>query len=936
MYQLNHSLHQNGTFGKRKGKIEEPNELAGDKLLRNDNGKFVDVSTEAGIYNSVIGYGLGLATGDVNNDGWPDIYVGNDFHENDYLYLNNQDGTFREVLTEQIQHTSRFSMGVDIADINNDGHRDVFSLDMLPEDPHILKSSLGEDGFDVFRFKLGFGYNPQFSRNTLQLNNGNGTFSEIGAFAGVEASDWSWGALFFDMNHDGLRDLFISNGIPRRMNDIDYINFKTNSELLYRGEFNDLREDDLEFVDKMPEIKLRNKFYINGGDLRFDDRSDIVTDADVSYSGSAVYVDLDNDGDLDVVTNNIDDQPYIYRNNIVDMGAAAGAWLKIEMQGKKGNRNGIGATAIVYAGEQTISYEHFPTRGYQSSALAPLHVSLGDPALVDSLVFVWPDRRRQSVPLGVVDTTIRLAYDPALLLPLLGGAPSPHYAAPAAAPKVASGEWTAAGLAISDITEGAGIDYLHEENSFVDFTREPLMPHMASAEGPGLAVGDVNGDGLEDFFVGSAKRRRSALYIQTTAGTFVNRTPEAMVADSVYEDVDAAFVDLNGDGHLDIVVAAGGNEYWAQHEPLLQRTYINDGTGNFERRDILPPIYLNAAVVLPADVNGDGLIDLFFGGRVVAKRYGEPPASHLLINKGGGRFEDETATWSDQLGAAGLITDGQWADMDGDGDQDLVLALEWQPITVYYNDGTRLTPKPVSDLKGWWTMVTASDLDGDGTVDIVAGNVGSNNKLRPSKAEPLEMYVNDFDDNDQPEQVMTYYVKGKKIPFASHAELIKQLPGLKKEYLFAQDLAGASLEEVFGKEKLRSARYYAINTLESYVFYNRGTAGFEAKELPDRAQFSTLNAVVPVKTGSSGTFWLTGGNRVTSTIEMGWYDASFLQGLRFMDGQDAAAQPLPGLRIDGVIRQLAAIQIGGRSGVLVARNDNSLRLLEIERMGRSR
>ena len=306
MYQLNHSLHQKGTFGKRPLKLSETNDLAGDKLLRNDDGTFVDVTTEAGIISSVIGYGLGIATADIDNDGWPDIYVGNDFHENDYLYLNNQDGTFREVLTERMRHTSRFSMGVDIADINNDGHREILSLDMLPEDPHILKSSLGEDGFDVFRFKLGFGYNPQFSRNTLQLNNGDGSFSEIGAFAGVNASDWSWGALFFDFDHDGLRDLFISNGIPRRMNDIDYINFKTNSDLKFREEFNDIRDNELGFIDKMPEIKLKNKFYVNRGNLTFYDASGAVGGVDVSYSSSSVYVDLDNDGDLDVVANNIE------------------------------------------------------------------------------------------------------------------------------------------------------------------------------------------------------------------------------------------------------------------------------------------------------------------------------------------------------------------------------------------------------------------------------------------------------------------------------------------------------------------------------------------------------------------------------------------------------------------------------------------------------
>lgn len=928
VYQLNHSLHQNGTFGKREGKIDETNALAGDKLLRNDEGRYTDVSKEAGIYSSVIGYGLGLATGDLNNDGWPDIYIGNDFHENDYLYLNNQDGTFREVLTEQMQHTSRFSMGVDIADINNDGNREIFSLDMLPEDPQILKSSLGEDGYDIFKFKLGFGYNPQFSRNTLQLNNGDGSFSEIGAFAGVEASDWSWAPLFFDMNHDGRRDLFISNGIPRRMNDIDYINFKTNSDLKFREEFNEIRDYELGFIDKMPEIKLKNKVYLNTGDLRFQDLSEGVVNGAVSYSGSSVYADLDNDGDLDVVANNIDDKPYIYRNDLLpgpgnakEEGEVAGAWLSIRVQGPEGNRDGIGSMAIAFAGTDRMVYEYYPVRGYQSSVQAPLHMGIGDPALVDSILFIWPDRRCQSLSRKALNRSVVVSYDDGLPVLPTGFAATSLNSAPATAP-------TREDLfSFLDITEAAGIDHVHKENVFVDFTREPLMPHMASTEGPALAVGDVNGDGLDDFFIGSSKRERSALYLQTANDEFVRSTPAAIVADSVFEDVDAALTDLDGDGDLDLVVAAGGNEYFAKQEPRLQRTYLNDGTGNFTREKLWPDLYMTASCVLPADVNGDGYTDLFFGGRVVPRFYGQTPGSYLLINDGTGQFRDATEEWSPDLKKAGMVKDGKWADIDGDGDIDLVLAIEWEPITLYRNEGGSFKKEPINDLKGWWNTLEVADLNEDGHPDILAGNLGLNNKLKPSLDEPIEMYLNDFDDNEQPEQILTYYVKGERIPFAGHAELIKQLPGLKKRYLFAQDMAGASLEEIFTAGKLAGARKYTVNTLASYSFINDGNGGFYPQPLPDRAQFSSINAFQRSSEEQNGSQWLLGGNFLSSNIEMGWYDAGFLGGLDFTIDITGVTCPVSGLKIGGVIRDIETIRMGDGTAFLIGRNDSSLRLI---------
>jgi hypothetical protein len=913
MYQLNHSLHQNGTFGKRTGRKAEAHPLAGDRLLRNDEGHFTNVTEAAGISGSVIGYGLGIALGDLNADGWPDIYVGNDFHENDYLYLNNQDGTFRETLTEQIKHTSRFSMGVDIADINNDGNADIISLDMLPEDPQILKSSLSEDGFDVFKFKLGFGYNPQFSRNALQLNNGEGSFSEIGAFAGVHASDWSWTPLFFDMNHDGKRDLFISNGIPRRMNDIDYINFKTNDDLKYKATFNDLKNDDLAFIEKMPEIKLNNKVFINDGALRFTDQSEMVGNKAVSYSSSAVYADLDNDGDLDVVVNNIDDEPFVYRNEQSSLGKEHEGYLQLALSGPKQNLQAIGATAIVFAGNERMTYEYYPTKGYQSSSVGPLHLGLGDVTKLDSIVLVWPDRTCQNVPLDRLDTLLTLSWRE--------GLPGFNYHKLA----VVDSSKT---IALTDVTKAAGINYVHQENPFVDFTREPLIPFMVSTEGPALAVGDVNGDGLEDFFVGSSKRSRSALYLQQSDGTFQDVTPEEISQDSVFEDVDAVFADIENDGDLDLVVAAGGNEYYAKQEPRKQRAYLNDGTGRFTRVDIFPNLFMTASKVIASDFNEDGLTDFFLGGRVVPWAYGEIPESYLMINQGGGVFRDMTDELAPGLKRAGMVKEATATDLDGDGDDDLLLAMGWQPITVFWNTDGKFHSEQLHPESGWWNSLNVADADGDGDLDILAGNFGANNKLKPTAAEPIILYVNDFDGNDKLDQILTYHVKGREIPFASHAELIKQLPALKKKYLFAQDLAKDDLGTIFGRDKISAATKFKATTLENLYLENIGDGNWETHLLPNQAQFSTIHAAGQMNAGNDGvTRWLIGGNFLGSNIEMGWYDASAIQVLLVGEKGEMTVSKTKNIVLDGEIRNIGPIQVNGENCQLIARNNASLKLV---------
>lgn len=909
MFQLNHSLHQNGTFGPKKAFEGQLHPLSGDKLLRNDKGKFVDVTAQAGIISTVIGYGLGIVTGDLNNDGYPDIYIGNDFHENDYLYLNQGNGTFKEMITEDMMHTSQFSMGVDMADMNNDGWSDIISLDMLPEDPFILKSSLGEDNYSLYQYKLGHGYHNQYTRNNLQLNNGDGTFSEIGLFAGVAATDWSWSPLWMDFDSDGFKDLFISNGIPRRMNDIDFVKFQEDRGLqLKENSTRSVEGKELAVVDKMPRVKLPNKLFRNTGQLHFDDLSAQIGSAEASFSNGAVYADFDNDGDLDVVVNNLEDEPFIYKNLLRESKPEVASFLSFQFRFKAENINGIGTKVLIFKKDGSMQTEEFyPVRGYQSSAHTPLFVGVGDPATIDSVVCIWPDRRYQRVENIQFNTAQTLQWKADLPLADFSTIYPPKKAA----------------YAFSDITASCGIRYAHVENPFIEFNREILIPNMVSTEGPALAVGDINGDGLEDMFLGSSKRERSALYLQMANGKFALHTSAAIVQDSVFEDVDAVFADLENDGDLDLVIAAGGNEYRGKDEPMKQRAYLNDGKGNFSRADPFPTLFMTASCVLPADVNGDGLMDFFFGGRAVPWNYGITPSSYLMLNKGNGRFEEAGADIAPGLKEIGLVKNGAWSDLDGDGDQDLLLALEWEALTAFINNEGKLEKKPLETGKGWWNFVLPYDFDGDGDVDILAGNTGKNNRLQPSAKEPVRMYTADFDANGQVEQILTYYLKGREIPFANHEEMMKALPVLKKKYLLSRDFAKASIADLFGQGQLNKAVLREADTFESMYFENTGPGlTYKAHALPSELQFSTLNAAaLRDLNGDSKKEVILGGNFYECNIEMGRYDAFYGKVLSIGADGKMTTSPLGNLQIKGQTRRIEPVNIAGKPCLVFARNN---------------
>jgi hypothetical protein len=909
---MNHSLRFNGTFSERAVYRNTFDTLAADYLYRNDGGKFIDVSASAGIHRSIIGYGLGLSVADINLDGYPDLYIGNDFHENDYLCLNQKNGTFKETLTEQIMHTSQFSMGTDVADINNDAYPEIISMDMLPEDPYILKRSLGEDEYNLFHFKIKHGYHPQFARNTLQLNRRNGMFSEVGMYSGVFATDWSWAALLTDFDNDGWKDLFISNGIPKRLNDMDYVNYASNGEIQEKIRTNRLDEKDMALIEKFPQIKLANKFFLNKGEARFDDKAGQIKNNLTTFSTGAACADFDNDGDIDVVVNNIDEPALLYKNKTND-DLKKKSFIELKLKGPAGNINAIGAKAVVFAGDQIRVYEKFPVRGFQGSMEAPLHIGLHN-TKPDSILLIWPDNSYQILQ-AQTDTIVKLNYNAALPpfdYSLLTGRKQ-YYSNP-----------------VEDITASSNLLFKHQENPFNEFDREPLIPFMVSREGPALAIADVDGDGLEDVFAGSSKFNKPALFFQQRDGTFIRSYQPELEADSAYEEVDAVWVDINNDKTPDLIIADGGNEYYGNSGYLLPRVFLNDGnrklyklTDAFDKK-----IMLTASCIAPYDFNSDGFTDLFIGGRAVPWEYGAMPQSYLLKNNGKGKFIDVTEQYNKELAKAGFVKHATWGDLDNDGDKDLVLSLEWEGIVAFVNDKGRLEKKYITDRKGWWNFTLPVDIDGDGDLDLIAGNLGLNNRLNTTDKQPLRLYCNDFDDNGKREQVLTYYLAGKEIPFANKEELLKQIPVLKKKFLYAEDFAKASLNDIFSRGKLKSADILMAGYFSNAILFNEGNMNFTLKALPWQAQLSPYRDAVVTDANTDGRpdIILTG-NFYHSNIQMGEYNADYGSVLINNGNGNFSFEKLNGLIIKGETRHIRKINIAGNEAFILARNNDSLKVI---------
>jgi enediyne biosynthesis protein E4 len=913
MFWLTHSVHNSGTYG-RSTLRNQSHPLAGDRLLRNDNGRFVDVTTESGIYNSVLGYGLGVAVGDVNLDGYPDIYVGNDFHENDYLYLNQGNGTFKEVVEKQMKHTSRYTMGVDIADFNNDLFPDILAMDMLPNNPQRLKSSMAEDPYDVYNFKISYGYNHQFARNALQLNNQNNTFSDIALQSGVAATDWSWATFFADFNLDGQKDIFVANGIMRRSNDLDYINFISVDSV--QNKISEKMSDKvLQYIDKMPKVKIPNVLYINSGDSTFVDKaSEWGLDAPTCSQGAS-YADLDNDGDLDLVVNNMDEQAFIYENLTVSKDTKRNPddnhFVQFSLRGKPSNYFGIGAKIIVYTKGKTQLQECSLTKGYQSSVEPRLTFGVGKIKAIDSVVVLWPDASYQVI--RDVKADQRVVVDQ----------------------KNATGKFDYTTFhsseALFEVLDKKIISYAHKENSFVEFNREPLLPHMLSAEGPVAAVGDVNNDGLDDIFLSGSKRSAAKIFIQRPGGKFEELFQPVLFKDSVYEDTGAEFFDADGDSDLDLLLIAGGNEFSGKSKYCKPRLHLNNGHGVFLESDLLPELFLNGSCAAIGDLNADGHPDIVIGGRAIPWKYGVKPHSYLLLNDGTGRFTDATLSLAPDLKTFGFVRDAEWADVDNDNDLDLIIAAEWSPISILINSNGRLSPLALhgSGLEysnGWWNTIKTVDIDGDGDRDMIAGNLGRNSKLKASIEEPVRMYVADFDKNDSIDQILSHYMDGIEYPFHTRDEITRQMPFLKKRYLSYQNFSKATLHDIFRESELRKSHQYVAYQFESCWIENLGNAKFKVRQLPNASQFSTVNAIVAEDFDEDGKVdVVVAGNFYPINIQLGRNDAGIGSVIKFNGKKTIALRPTQsGLKLDGEVRQLCTITIGGAKHYLAIRNNDTI------------
>ncbi|MBL7743217.1 MAG: VCBS repeat-containing protein [Chitinophagaceae bacterium] len=907
MFLLNHAVHQNGSFAPRANFAGTYSLISGDRMFRNDGNTFTDVTKGSGINSSVISYGLGVVASDINLDGWTDLYVGNDFHENDYLYINQRNGTFSEESGQRMMHTSEFSMGVDAADVNNDGYPEIISMDMLPSDPYILKRSLGDDDHDVFYQKIAAGYNYQYSRNNLQYNRRNGHFSEAGLYSGIYATDWSWASLWMDFNNDGSKDLFISNGIPKRLNDMDYINFISNDEVQQKIRNNQMDDRNMALIKKFPEIKIPNKFYRNTGELLFQDIKDSIANDQPSYSNGAVYTDLDNDGDLDIVVNNIDDPVLLYENTCNNNSRKT--FAEIKLNGPEKNGNAVGAKIVLFSGSSIMTYDNYPVRGFLSSMQSPLHLGLNNKK-IDSAFLIWPDNSCQPVK---IDTNKIQSYKYAAGLPVFDYSGITAFIKN----KIRVAE---------DITASTGIQYLHRENTFNEFNREPLIPHWVSTEGPALAVTDINKDGLDDIFIGASKNLHNAIFLQRPGGKFYQAQQSALFADSTYEDADAIWADVNNDACPDLIIASGGNEYYGQDRYLLPRIYLNDGKGILTKKeDAFRDIYMTASCVVANDFNADGFIDLFIGGRAVPWAYGEIPRSFLLQNDGTGKFTDVTEKYAAGLAKIGMVTKAVWFDIDKDNQTDLLVSCEWGGIYAFINDKGQFRKKVLTDKKGWWNFVFPFDADGDGDIDLVAGNLGLNSRLKATGKQPVNMYFNDFDDNGKKEQVLTYFVGGKEVPFSSKDDLQKQMPALKKKFLYAEDFARSSLEKIFSKEKLNTAEVLSADYFSNTILINRGNLDFMAMPLPWEAQLTSYRdaAVIDANNDELPDIMLAG-NYYSNNIQMGRYDADY--GTILVNKGDGlfSCEKINGLTVKGQVRHIRPATIAGRKSFVLSRNDDSV------------
>lgn len=909
MFQVNHPIkHGEGTdfYTVVNGRDVD----AGDRLYRNDNGKYKDISEEAGIIGNSIGYGLSASVGDLNNDGWPDIYVTNDYLERDYLYYNNGDGTFKEDLKNATRHISNFAMGSDIADINNDGLLDIITADMVAEDNFRSKTNMSGMNPERFHRAVDNGLHYQYMMNTLQLNNGNGTFSEIAQLAGVDKTDWSWAPLFADFDNDGHKDLMMTNGLRKEARNNDFV--KKKKALVEELKANPGKRLEIyrEILDAMPEEKISNYIFKNNGNLSFQNKTAEWGFETPSFSNGASYADLDNDGDLDIVISNADQVAFVYENNL-NTRKTQQNYLQLVLNGPPGNSSGIGAQ-VTFKNEGSIyNSEHYLNRGYQSSVDNVLHFGLGTMQQVDSLWVTWSDGRSHLFKDVEANQRLNVVYDTNSAFAKAKNKKSNPY--------------------FSELNpKNLGIEYRHKENDFDDFKEQVLLPHKMSTLGPGMATGDINGDGLDDIFMGGAAGQTGELYSQKADGTFI-ALKNPFKNDTKSEDIDAHFFDADGDNDLDLYVVSGGNEFSAESPLLYDRLYLNDGLGNFKKaKGAIPELAVSGGVVVSGDYDNDGDLDLFVGGRLVPGQYPQAASSFILQNNNG-VFKDVTAIVLPELSGIGMVSTAIWTDYNNDGKMDLLIAGEWMSVLLYENslDGFVEVLKSSDaslSLDGWWNAVKQGDFDNDGDMDYIVGNLGLNYKYKASPGAPFELYYDDFDGNNKGDIVLSYEEKGERFPLRGRECSSQQLPFIKEKFGDYESFAKASLGDILGEDKLKNALRLQATNFASVLIENRGNGSWAIQSLPREAQFSAVQDFVIKDYNKDGNLdILLAGNGYDAEVETPRNDAG--NGLLLLGQGDLSFLPVStkhsGVFMPHNLKRLAVLK-SGVDTLILAGNNNGL------------
>ena len=869
--------------------LEKEDAQRGVRFFRNDEGQFEDITKQAGFLSSTLTYGLGAGVADINGDGWPDIYISNDYDIPDYLYINNGNGTFTDQLKTSIGHTSHFSMGSDVADINNDALPDIFTLDMLPEDNHRQKLLFAPDNYEKFNLSLKTGFHYQYMRNMLQLNNGNGTFSEVGQLAGLSNTDWSWAPLFADYDNDGLKDLFVTNGYLRDYTNMDFIKYMGNFVQQVGGRME--RAHVLELVNKIPSSNVTNYIYKNNGDLSFTNKGRDWGLGVASNSNGAAYADLDNDGDLDLIVNNINQPAFIYQNE--SDRQLDHHFIQLRLQGAGKNTAGTGAKVMVYTNGRQQYQEQMPSRGYQSSVSPVLHFGLGEENAIDSLRVVWLSGKQQVLRNVKPDQLLTL-HEKEASAPYIPSKPGAPVFGEAKAP----------------------VSFTHQKSTVNDFKRQPLLINPLSFSGPCLVKADVNGDGLEDIFAGGGQGQAGALYIQQRNGSFTSKPTPAFEADKISGDVDAVFFDANNDQAPDLYVVSGGYHNFMPDDALLQdRLYMNDGKGNFTKAaNALPAMPVSNSCARVADVNSDGHMDLFVGGRVIPGRYPETPRSYILLNDGTGKFKDMTAAVAPALQRLGMVTDAAWHDLNGDKKQELVVVGEWMPVTVFKNTNGKLTDDTKAyfdrEYKGWWNKLLVGDFNQDEKPDLVIGNLGLNTQCKATGQQPAELYYKDFDDNGSVDPILTFYIQGKSYPYVTRDELLDQMSTMRTRFTDYKSYADATLPDIFTAEELEGAGHLSANYLQTAYFESDAQGRLREKPLPVEVQFSPVYAISALDYNGDGKQdLLLGGNMSQARLRFGKYDANYgilLQG-NGKGGFTYVPQTRSGFEVKGDVRSILQV-----------------------------